>query len=32
MHKVVIERPRWSPGSGKKNRRANLPDELPAEV
>ena len=28
MHKVVIERPRWNPGSGKNNRRANLPDEL----
>ena len=28
MHKVVIERPRWNPGRGKKGRRANLPDEL----
>jgi len=28
MHKVVIERPRWSPGPGKQGRRANLPDEL----
>jgi hypothetical protein len=28
MHKVVIERPRWNPGPGKKGRRANLPDEL----
>jgi hypothetical protein len=28
MHKVVIERPRWNPGTGKHGRRANLPDEL----
>jgi hypothetical protein len=28
MHKVVIERPRWNPGPGKKGRRANLSDEL----
>jgi len=28
MYKVVIERPRWNPGPGKNNRRANLPDEL----
>ncbi len=28
MHKVVIERPRWNPGRGKKNRQASLPDEL----
>ena len=28
MHKVVVERPRWSPGRGKNGRRANLPDEL----
>jgi len=28
MHKVVVERPRWNPGPGKNNRRANLPDEL----
>jgi len=28
MHKVVIERPRWSPGRDKHGRRANLPDEL----
>lgn len=28
MHKVVIERPRWNPGPGKRGRRANLPDEL----
>jgi hypothetical protein len=28
MHKVVVERPRWNPGPGKKGRRANLPDEL----
>jgi hypothetical protein len=28
MHKVVIERPRWSPGRSKNGRRANLPDEL----
>jgi len=28
MHKVVVERPRWNPGSGKNGRRANLPDEL----
>jgi len=28
MHKVVIERPRWNPGRGKRGRRANLLDEL----
>jgi hypothetical protein len=28
MHKVVVERPRWNPGPGKRGRRANLPDEL----
>lgn len=28
MHKVVIERPRWNPGLGKRGRRANLPDDL----
>jgi hypothetical protein len=28
MHKVVVERPRWDPGSGKHGRRANLSDEL----
>ena len=28
MHKVVVERPRWNPGAGKRGRRANLPDEL----
>lgn len=28
MHKVVVERPRWNPGSGKHGRRANLPYDL----
>jgi len=28
MHKVVVERPRWNPGRGKKGQKANLPDEL----
>jgi hypothetical protein len=28
MHKVVVERPRWNPGPGKKGRQANLSDEL----
>jgi hypothetical protein len=28
MHKVVVERPRWNPGPGKKGRQANLCDEL----
>src|SRR6185295_6875086 len=28
MHKVVIERPRWSPGPPKFGRAANLPDDL----
>src|ERR1700704_765706 len=28
MHKVVVERPRWNPGTGKHGRRANLSDEL----
>src|SRR6266571_1127794 len=28
MHKVVVERPRWTPGQGKQGRRANLPEEL----
>ncbi|MEW6306096.1 MAG: hypothetical protein AB1705_21720 [Verrucomicrobiota bacterium] len=28
MHKVIVERPRWSPGPPKQHRRANLPVEL----
>jgi hypothetical protein len=28
MHKVIVERPRWTPGPDKYGRRANLPDEL----
>lgn len=28
MHKVIVERPRWTPGPDKYARRANLPDEL----
>lgn len=28
MHKVIVERPRWTPGRDKYARRANLPDEL----
>lgn len=28
MHKVVVERPRWSPGPSKRGRRANLSNEL----
>lgn len=32
MHKVVIERPRWSPGPNKMGRQANLPDELLPKV
>lgn len=28
MHKVIVERPRWTPGPDKRARRANLSDEL----
>ena len=28
MHKVIVERPWWNPGPGKKGRQANLSDEL----
>ena len=28
MHKVIVERPRWTPGPGKYARRANLSNEL----
>ena len=28
MHKVIVERPRWTPGPDKYARRAHLPDEL----
>src|SRR5690242_11945690 len=28
MHKVIVERPRWTPGRNKLGRRANLSDEL----
>lgn len=28
MHKVIVERPRWTPGRSKKGRRSILPDEL----
>lgn len=28
MHKVIVERPRWTPGPDKYSRRANLSDEL----
>ena len=28
MHKVIVERPRWTPGPDKYKRRANLSDEL----